>query len=239
MEENYTEPQAVEQQPDVTTENTAVQQPAETEVQESVQAPQKDLMTRQQDNDNAQRRIRNRNGMRARIAELEKRLAQYEGKDDNYSKFQAGQLRDRIEDMNAIDGDEIVNEYEDHARRFFGDDAPYVMRQLEEYADYVNANEPDVKRYLHREYGPILMHEWCKRMDNANLRQEWLGMTAYEKGNILSRLYSGIENAVKGSKQKVASKSVPVPSGGRQTASSIPSDDFGVELGNAFNRHRN
>lgn len=228
-EEQYTEPQNVEQ----VTDNHGQ---AETEEQQVEQQVQPAESYHQQNYNNGARRIRQRESMKARIRELEERLSQYEGKTDDMSRFQAGQLRERIDDMTAIEADGAIAEYEDRTRQFFGDATPQVMQQLEHYAEYVDQAEPDLKRYLHREYGPILMHEWCKRMDQPALRGQWLNMTQYEKGAVLNNFYKQIVDRV--TQYRNRTQAVPVPSGGRQTSNSVPTDDFGIELGNAFNRHR-
>lgn len=194
---------------------------------------------KERNNLNAQRRIRQRESTKARIRELEERLARYEGRDDDYSRFRREQLEERIGDMRAVASDDMANDFEEHASRFFGNDTPKFMRDTYRYAQYVNANEPDLLNYAQREYGPVLLAEWYKRMDDPNLRNQWLGMTQFEKGQVLDRFYSQIASAVRGrGVSRGGSPDVPVPSGGRETPGTSPSDDFGVELGRAFNRHR-
>lgn len=194
---------------------------------------------KERNNLNAQRRIRQRESTKARIRELEERLARYEGRDDDYSNFRREQLEERIGDMRAVASDDMANDFEEHASRFFGDDTHKFMRDTYRYAQYVNANEPDILNYAQREYGPILLAEWYKRMDDPDLRNQWLGMTQFEKGRVLDRFYSQIASAIRGrGGSRGGSRDVPVPSGGRETPGISPSDDFGVELGRAFNRHR-
>ena len=156
-----TETTATEQstvQPDVTEQ----QQTAESTVDTQTQVREQ----KQNNWSNGQRRIQQRQSLKARVKELEARLAEYEGKDDDYSKFQSQQLQDRIDDMNAISADAEANDFADHASQFFGDETPAFMSNVYRYARYVNANEPDLLRYTQREYGPILLHEWMQRMDN-------------------------------------------------------------------------
>lgn len=191
---------------------------------------------------NGQRRIQQRQSMKARIKELEARLAEYEGKDDDYSKFQSQQIQDRIDDMNAISADAEANDFADHASQFFGDETPAFMSNVYRYARYVNANEPDLLRYTQREYGPILLHEWMQRMDNPQLRAQWLQMTAYEKGRVLDNFYKQIGQVIsqygKGQAPAPKQTSVPVPNGGRQSPGAPATDDFGIALGQALNRHK-
>jgi hypothetical protein len=244
MEEQITTPvedagqniETVEQTPDTAAQQTATetndvgpeQQPAQTEGQRNW--------------NNGRRRIQQRQSAKARIKELEERLAQYEGKTDDYSRFQAQQLQDRIGDMTAMNADAEANEFADEASKFFGEDTPSFMQDVYRYAPYVNQNEPDLLKYSRREYGPILLHEWMQRMDNPQLRAQWLNMTTFEKQKVLDNFYRQIDQVVKsyGKQQPQQPKpaNVPVPSGGRQSPSSEPSDDFGVEFGRAFNRHK-
>ena len=243
MEEQLTTP--VEVTPDtnvsgteqtVETNTTEVQQP---ETASQTEGPE----VREQNNwNNGRRRIQQRQSMKARIRELEARLAQYEGKDDDQSKFYSEQIKDRIDDLHAMDADNDATALADHASQFFGEDTDAFMQNVYRYAEYVNNNEPDLLKYTQRQYGPILLHEWMQRMDNPNLRNQWFNMTMFEKSRTLDNLYNQIGSLIKKYNERGATapakQNVPVPAGGRQTPSPTPSDDFGIEFGNALNRHR-
>jgi hypothetical protein len=224
--------------------NTTEQQTAESTAAPVQQQETEPVREQKQNNwSNGQRRIQQRQSLKARVKELEARLAEYEGKDDDYSKFQSQQLQDRIDDMNAISADAEANDFADHASQFFGDETPAFMSNVYRYARYVNTNEPDLLRYTQREYGPILLHEWMQRMDNPQLRAQWLQMTAYEKGRVLDNFYKQIGQVIsqygKGQAPAPAKQqSVPVPNGGRQSPGAPATDDFGIALGQAFNRHK-
>lgn len=244
MDELNEQTPSTEQQVDV---NTQEQQTAESTAQTEAVTQQPEQVREQKQNNwsNGQRRIQQRQSLKARVKELEARLAEYEGKDDDYSKFQSQQLQDRIDDMNAISADAEANDFADHASQFFGDETPAFMSNVYRYARYVNANEPDLLRYTQREYGPILLHEWMQRMDNPQLRTQWLQMTAYEKGRVLDNFYKQIGQVIsqygKGQAPAPAKRqqqSVPVPNGGRQSPGAPATDDFGIALGQAFNRHK-
>lgn len=245
MEEQYTTPAEPTTEPVVNENGTPDQQPTETVVEQSSigteQGGQNDAEVRKQNWSNGQRRINQRQSLKARVRFLEEKLKQYEGKDDDYSKFQADNLQERIADMQAMDADAEANELYDRAEPWFGEDTQQFMQNVGRYAQYVNANEPDLLRYYQREYGPILLHEWMKRMDIPQAREQWLQLTTFEKQKVLDNLYTQIAQVISrynGSTKKQAPQNVPVPSGGRQSPSSEPSDDFGVELGRAFNRHK-
>lgn len=223
--------------------NTTEQQTAESTAETEVPVQEQVREQKQNNWSNGQRRIQQRQSMKARIKELEARLAEYEGRDDDYSKFQSQQIQDRIDDMNAISADAEANDFADHASQFFGDETPAFMSNVYRYARYVNANEPDLLRYTQREYGPILLHEWMQRMDNPQLRAQWLQMTAYEKGRVLDNFYKQIGQVIsqygKGQAPAQAKpQNVPVPNGGRQSPGAPATDDFGIALGQAFNRHK-
>lgn len=224
--------------------NAQEQQTAESTAESNVPTQQEPVREQKQNNwSNGQRRIQQRQSLKARVKELEARLAEYEGKDDDYSKFQSQQLQDRIDDMNAISADAEANDFADHASQFFGDETPAFMSNVYRYARYVNANEPDLLRYTQREYGPILLHEWMQRMDNPQLRAQWLQMTAYEKGRVLDNFYKQIGQVIsrygKGQAPAPARQtSVPVPNGGRQSPGAPAIDDFGIALGQALTRHK-
>ena len=182
---------------------------------------------------NAQRRIRSREASRRRIAELEQRLAQYEGKTDEASKLQAQQLHDRIDDMTALTDDDRWSDFSERAYSELGEQAQQLLEQSDRYADYVNAREPDLVQYVNRPNGMRLYKAWCDRMDQPEMRRQWLEMTRFEKNRVLDNFYRQLNAA-----PKPAKTNVPVPAGGRDTASDQPTDDFGVELARSFNRHR-
>ena len=182
---------------------------------------------------NAQRRIRSREASRRRIAELEQRLAQYEGKTDEASKLQAQQLHDRIDDMTALTDDDRWSDFSERAYSELGEQAQQLLEQSDRYADYVNAREPDLVQYVNRPNGMRLYKAWCDRMDQPELRRQWLEMTRFEKNRVPDNFYRQLNAA-----PKPAKTNVPVPAGGRDTASDQPTDDFGVELARSFNRHR-
>lgn len=182
---------------------------------------------------NAQRRIRSREASRRRIAELEQRLAQYEGKTDEASKLQAQQLHDRIDDMTALTDDDRWSDFSERAYSELGEQAQQLLEQSDRYADYVNAREPDLVQYVNRPNGMRLYKAWCDRMDQPELRRQWLEMTRFEKNRVLDNFYRQLNAS-----PKPAKTNVPVPAGGRDTASDQPTDDFGVELARSFNRHR-
>lgn len=246
MDEQFSQPVETTTEPTVETNGTPETQPTETVSANtpSNQGGQDDAKeVRKQNWSNGQRRINQRQSLKARVRQLEEKLKQYEGKDDDYSKFQANNLQERIDDMRAVDADAEVNELYDRAEPWFGEDTGTFMTNVSRYAEYVNANEPDLLRYYSREYGPILLHEWMKRMDIPQAREQWLQLTTFEKQRVLDNLYTQIAQVIKqynGSTKQGGNKpqDVPVPTGGRQSPSSEPSDDFGIELGRAINRHK-
>ena len=240
MEEQFNTPAEPTTEPVVNENGTPDQQPTETAV-EVEQGGQNDAEVRKQNWSNGQRRINQRQSLKARVRFLEEKLKQYEGKDDDYSKFQADNRQERIEDMRAMDTDAEVNELYDRAEPWFGEDTERFVQNVGRYAQYVNANEPDLLKYYQRDYGPILLHEWMMRMDTPQARTQWLQLTAFEKQKVLDNLYTQIAQVIKqynGPAKGGKPQNVPVPSGGRQSLSSEPSDDFGVELGRAFSRHK-
>ena len=196
---------------------------------------------KQQNNYNAQRRIRQRNAREKRIAELEAELAKYKDKNDDFSKFKQSTLNDRIGDMRATMVDEEVEDFRTHAESLLGDETEKFMQDTYRYAEHVNNNEPEVLLYAQREYGPILLAEWYKRMDTPQLNAQWRQMTAYEKGMALDKLYAHITNVINHyntkQQQPTSPKTVPIPGSGKQSANE-PTDDFGIELARAEARHK-
>lgn len=223
----------------MTDEQVATPEQQPTENQPVAEQPQSEQPRPEAENihrtnwNNAQRRIRSREASRRRIAELEQRLAQYEGKTDEASKLQAQQLHDRIDDMTALTDDDRWSDFSERAYSELGEQAQQLLEQSDRYADYVNAREPDLVQYVNRPNGMRLYKAWCDRMDQPELRRQWLEMTRFEKNRVLDNFYRQLNAA-----PKPAKTNVPVPAGGRDTASDQPTDDFGVELARSFNRHR-
>lgn len=243
MEElNNTQPDVEETTQQTVEQNTAPQSAAEPTEQQGM-APNNEGNEAQHDNHNnwanGRRRIEQRRGMRARIAELEAEIERLRDAKDDYSRFRRDSLQDRLGDLHAMEADNEVQAFADRASEWFGDAAPQFLEQTSRYADYVNANEPDLLQYAQRKYGLILLHEWYKRMDQPATREQWLNMTAFEKGSVLANFYKQIEDVATG-KTKANGKppvSVPVPGSGRQSSAGAPTDDFGVALTEAKNRH--
>lgn len=238
MEDQLNAPEQ-EEQP-VTVETTSTPNEPTSENKGTQQTP---ISEKQQNNFNAQRRIRQRNARNKRIAELEAELAKYKDKDDDFSKFQTTSLNNRIGDMRATMADEDVEDFRSHAESLLGDETEKFMQDTYRYADYVNKNEPDVLLYAQREYGPILLAEWYKRMDNPQLNAQWMRMTGYEKGMVLSKLYEHITNVIdhynkNGEQPAPQPQNVPIPGSGRQTQTNEPTDDFGIEFARAEARHK-
>jgi hypothetical protein len=245
MDEQFDTP--VENQVPSTEPTTPPEQGSEQQPQETTTTPEQNpgSDTAQQNNRNAQRRIRQRNNTNRRIAELERQLAEERAKNDtsDMSKFRQQSLADRIDDMQAMSQDADTNDFVDRATEFFGEDTDKFLQDTYRYAPYVNENEPDLLLYAQRQYGPVLLHEWYKRMDNPQLRQQWLQMTRYEKNMVLHKYYTSIEKIIAAYNNgqlkppTAAPKTVPVPGGGRETPADTPSDDFGVEFQKAVARH--
>lgn len=208
---------------------------------DEVEVRKQQPVNRQNNWNNGRRRIAHRESMRKRIAELQDQLAALKDKEDDYSLMRAEQISDRLSDMAAAESDAVADEWADRAEPFFGDKTGQFMSNVYRYADYVNNYEPSLQKYLPREYGPVLLQSWMHRMDNPSYRQEWLRMTQYEKEMVLDNNYNQIISYVRNAGQSQQQKkpaNVPVPAGGRETPSSEPSSDFGIELGKAFARHK-
>ena len=111
MEEQYTTPAEPTTEPVVNENGTPDQQSTETVVDQTSNGDEQGgqnrsaAEVRKQNWSNGQRRINQRQSLKARVRFLEEKLKQYEGKDDDYSKFQADNLQERIADMQAMDAD--------------------------------------------------------------------------------------------------------------------------------------
>lgn len=57
------------------------------------------------------------------------------------------------------------------------------------WREYVNANEPELLRYVAKPEGIMLWVEWVKRMDCKQLREEWMGKSSAAKELFLEIFY--------------------------------------------------
>ena len=192
--------------------------------------PVDDKARRAENYRNAQKRIerkRSRRNAEARMAELTERLKGYEGATDPAKVQEARQLEDRILDMKAVSDDDAENDFESRAESVFGENTPKFLEDSARYGEYINKCEPEVRAYIDRPYGLVLLRAWYRRMDQQNLRQEWLGMTPYEKGRALDNLYRSIRDGIenRGSAQTRPQVVAPVPAGGRSTSTHQPTGD--------------
>lgn len=212
-----------------------------------------DKTRRQQNNLNAQRRIRQSRERRQantqqRVNELEQRAQELEAAGDNDS---AQGLRDRAGDMQAQLADQQLNSFYDRVVDEMGEEnADAIVENTLRYSRYVNANEPELLKLSHRPGGIRLLHEWCRRMDVPELRQQWLGMIPAEKQATLMKFYNQIigKEQVPGNggsqpqpseAPKPQVSNAPVPGSGRDTKGVPPEDDFGLLLQQARNRRLN
>jgi hypothetical protein len=114
------------------------------------------------------------------------------------------------------------------------------MEATYRYAPYVNKHEPELKAYIARPFGMIVLNEWYKRMDHPQYRNEWLNFTAYEKGQALAGFYQQIEGVARrlASGEQMDRPNIPAAKGGRQSNAIVPGDDFGLALQNAKQQFR-
>lgn len=80
-----------------------------------------------------------------------------------------------------------------NANVFLHDSILVYMQNLYRWGNYISKKESELFEYTNREYGPILLWEWIKRMDNESLYNEWIGMSKNKKRSVLDRFYSQIE----------------------------------------------
>lgn len=200
-------------------------------------APKRPAEVRQRDNANAQRRIRGReyNSLRSRITELEAKFAEVSKSNEPGAKYEAQNIRDRIDDLSSAQTDRDLESYRESAKAELGENlVDQFMEESQRYGAHVNQNEPELRHYTDRPYGKILLHEWFRRMDDPKLHDEWTSFTAYEKSKVLDNFYHSINESIKNYKQS----SAPVPGSGRDTTAVTPADDFGIAFQESLNRRK-
>jgi IS1 family transposase len=177
--------------------------------------------------------------LRNRIAELEekiKTLSRSEAPEDIAAKQQA--ITEANTYQNIVSSAE-ADAFEERAYQVFGNNAPRFMEDTYKWAQHVNRNEPELRTYIDRPYGYIMLAEWYKRAADPQLFRQWNSMTAYERGKVLDTFYGELEKLGRGGhvveKGKVV-ENIPAPTGGRNTNKTPPPDDFGLALQDAINK---
>jgi hypothetical protein len=203
---------------------------------------------RRENNANAQRRIESgHQRLRDKIDSLEAEINKLKTDGSPASYLEQRSLERQRDTYREIVSSADADRFTDHASETFGDSAPDFMRETYKWSRHVNANEPELRSYVGRPYGIVMLREWYKRMNVPSLMEEWSGMTSYEKGKVLDGFYGQmLEIARKiGQEQhgggtvppsRANMPNIPAVSGGRNTDVAGASDDFGIALQSAFNK---
>lgn len=195
------------------------------------------------------------NAVAQRINQLEQEIAQLRESNDESSMGLAQQKAEHLQDLLSLQASQRYQDWSDKAFDNFGDDADNFLNLSEKWGNYVNQNEPELAKMIHRKYGQQLYYAWLERMENPETRSQWAEMTRYERSRVLSDFYKKIENHFNGqdAQQQAPTQvpqgqnpepqgqpsqqvDVPVPGGGRNTSTLPPTNNFGLALQNAMNR---
>lgn len=187
---------------------------------------------------NAVRRIQETNKqLRSKVGELEKQIRQLQKSNKPEDVAKVDRLLDQHETYSNIVSNGEREAWEQEAVSVFGDEAPIFLELTDKYADYINANEPQLLDYMGTTYGLILMAEWVKRMEVPQYRLEWQGFPSYKKAQVLGRFYEEIEKLAKnngGTTTTATNNNVPAVSGGRHTNGQASPDDLSGQISQAF-----
>lgn len=206
------------------------------------------------------RDIERTNAMSQRISQLEQEIQQLRGSEDEQAQALAAQKYDHLQDLLSMQATQRYQEWTDRAYDNFGDDADNFLQLSEKWGSYVNQNEPELAKMIHRQYGQQLYYAWLERMENAETRAQWAQMTRFERSRVLSDFYKKIDDHFKGldaqgqpqgtpqgqpqgqpngapqGNPQGQPQNIPVPGGGRQTQTLPPTNNFGLALQQAMNR---
>lgn len=169
---------------------------------------------------NMSRRIRQRENnsrVNSRIQQLREQQQELLRTGDEQALILAHQKGSEIENLMAMQQDAAYSEWSQRACECFTDPEVF-LDQSERYGEYVNANEPELVSYIDRPYGMFLYRSWMDQMDNGDFRSRWVGMTAFEKGAVLNKIYSQILGFANGKGQQPQG----VPNGQQATQQGIP-----------------
>jgi len=200
-----------------------------------------------------------------KLLQLQRERDELLQKDDQNSHMLAEMKRERIEEILQQQAEERQQVWEEDCYRIFDrpGEAEQFMAMADKYADYIIRNEPTLNAMVGRPYGKLLLKAWMDRIaEDPARRQEWLGMTEYEKGAVLTHFYGQLEamgrqqaerrNSLQatmppaqrgqnmGQPQATQNAPVtpqaPVPGSGRNTSTMPPSNNFALMLQDAMNK---
>lgn len=206
---------------------------------------------------NAQRRLEEKRRRREsgavseRARQLREAERQVREKGGDGSQAVADGISERAADLEASNADAEVADYFEHAREILGDDEQarkYVQDSLR-YGDHINKNEPELQKYIDRPEGVFILRAWMRRMDDPELRRQWLGATSLEKQRVLDLAYTRVCDALYGQQpqqqqpqqqQRAAvANDVPAPSAGNHTSTGeFVSEDLWEQALHEVNRMR-
>lgn len=139
---------------------------------------------------------------------------------DEQSIMLAHQKGSEIDNLEALQADAEYRDFSNRAAECFGDRYEEFLDRSEKFAEYVNRNEPGLVKYIDRDYGLFVYDSWMQQMQNTNFREQWAGLTNYEKEGVLNSIYKQILNFAKNGGKPTAPQGSNVaaqPSGGAQT----------------------
>lgn len=200
---------------------------------------QKNINRSERNSLNAQKRINKTNQrLRDEIKHLKDKITQLENDKTPAGILEQKALQREVNTYENIVSSADAEEFENSAYSIFGDRTPEFMERTYKWAEHVNSNEPELRTYIERPYGKIMLNEWYKRMDNPNLRHQWFNMTSYEKGRVLDGFYNQLLTIAKGGATagNKQTQNIPAATGGRNSNQVGPTDDFGIALQTAFNK---
>lgn len=208
----------------------------------------------------AARRIRQRANdgqVQRRIDKLAREREELLRTGDEQAVILAHQKGSEIENLQALQADQVYEDWANRAYDCFGDSYKQFLDMSERYGDYVNANEPGLVTMIDRPYGLYLYADWMRQMESGDFRQRWVGMTQYEKEAVLNNVYQQIVAKAEGQavppqqaqtqggqatpqapqsqtppQQKIPD--VPTPGSGRESNQFSSPNSFGEALNNAL-----
>lgn len=131
-----------------------------------------------------------------RLLQLQKERDELLQKDDERSHLLAEMKKERIEEILQQEQEERQQAWQDECYRIFDQpgEAEQFMAMADKYANYIIHKEPTLNSMIGRPYGKLLLKAWMDRIaEDPVRRQEWLGMTEYEKGAVLTHFYGQLE----------------------------------------------
>lgn len=157
---------------------------------------------------------------------------------------------DQIRELEIENAKRMQQQFYEESLSTFGNeqDAQRFVDDCKTYADWINRNESQLREYVAKPYGKLLLRGWIDRIArNPQAADWWQDLTPFEKYKTLDKYYGELTAYINKARtgqleqpqqvQQTKQVNAPVPGSGRQTNNMPPTDNFSLELERAMQQN--